>query len=312
MEVRSELPSNLVESIMRLKKEKKAVILAHNYQRPEVQEIADYVGDSVELSRRAMEEDAEIIVFSAVRFMAETAAILNPDKKVLVPSLGARCPMAHMLSAELLRAYKRAHPGVPVVLYVNTLAEAKAECDICCTSANAVQVVEALPSDTVLFGPDRNLAAYVQRRTGKQIIPVPDHGFCPVHMPFDKETVLALKEEHPRALVLAHPECRPEVQEIADFVGSSSQMCRFVRTSRAREFIVATEVGILYRMGKEGVRKTLIPAYEGAICPNMKVNTLEAIYRCLRDERYVVSVSRRVAVRAKEALMNMFEVTGLS
>ena len=301
----------LVEKIKALKREKKAVILAHNYQRAEVQDVADYIGDSVGLSRRAMEvEDAEVILFSAVDFMAETAAVLNPDKRVLIPSRGARCPMAAMLPVETLLEYKRRYPGVPVVLYVNTLAEAKAECDVCCTSANAVEVVEALDSDTVLLGPDRNLARYVAEKTGKTVIPVPGGGFCPVHILFLAEDVSRVKRENPGAVLMAHPECDPSVWRAADFVGSTSQMYRFVKSSGSSSFIVATEVGFLYRLRRDNPGKRFIPAYEDAVCVNMKLNTLEKIYLALRDEKYVVKLPEKVAVRAREAIDRMFELTG--
>jgi len=296
----------LVEDILKLKKEKKAIILAHNYQRPEIQDIADYVGDSIELCMRAMEEeDAKLIVFSAVDFMAESAAILNPDKKVLLPSLGARCPMAQMLPAEEVRLWKRLHPNVPVVLYVNTLAEAKAECDICCTSANAVKVVNALEADTLLFGPDHNLAWHVERKTGKKLIPIPRKGFCPTHLLFLKEDILLAKEEHPDAVVAAHPECTSDVQSIADFIGSTSQICRYAKESAEKKYIIGTEIGIIHRLEKENPGKEFLPAYEGAVCPNMKLNTLERIYLSLKEERCPVTVPKSVASKARKALEKM-------
>src|SRR3989304_8524949 len=218
---------NLTDKITKLKKQKKAVILAHNYQRPEIQDIADYVGDSIELSRKAMlEKEAEIIVFCAVDFMAESAAILNPNKKVLLPTLGARCPMAQMLTVDEIKRAKAQHSNAPVVLYVNTLAETKAECDICCTSANAVEVINSLSADTGLFGPDRNLAEYVAEKTGKTLIPLPEWGFCPTHLLFQHEDVTVLKQQHPDAVVMVHPECSAEMRKVADFVGSTSKMCR--------------------------------------------------------------------------------------
>jgi len=297
----------LVDKILKLKKEKKAVILAHNYQRAEIQDIADYVGDSIELSRKAMEEkEAEIILFSAVDFMAESAAILNPEKKVLLPSKGARCPMAQMLSVEQVRMWKKRYPNVPVVLYVNTLAEAKAECDVCCTSANAVEIVKALDAETVLFGPDHNLAWHVQRKTGKQIIPIPERGFCPTHMLFQKEDIEILKSQYPNAVVAVHPECMPEVQQIADFIGSTSQMCCFAKSSDAKEIVIATEVGLLHRLRKENPDKTFIPAYADAVCPNMKLNTLERLYLTLKNEQHIISVPKAVAEKARKALENMF------
>lgn len=297
----------LTDEIIKLKKEKRAVILAHNYQRPEIQDIADYVGDSIGLSKKAMEEkEAEIIVFSAVDFMAESAAILNPDKKVLLPTLGARCPMAQMLTVDEIKRWKVHYPLVPVVLYVNTLASAKAYCDICCTSANAVEVVESLNAETVLFGPDRNLAEYVQRKTGKTIIPIPERGFCPTHLLFQPEDVQMLKMKHPDAVVMVHPECTLEMQNVADFIGSTSQMCRYARESNAKTFIVATEEGLLHRLRKENPGKQFILAYEDAVCPNMKLNTLERLYTALKEEKHVITVPEPVAKRARKALERMF------
>ena len=300
----------LTDKIIRLKKEKNAIILAHNYQRPEIQDIADYVGDSIELSKKAMEEkEAEIIVFSAVDFMAESAAILNPDKKVLLPTLGARCPMAQMLTVDEIKKWKALYPLVPVVLYVNTLASAKAYCDICCTSANAVKVIESLNAETVLFGPDRNLAEYVQRKTGKTIIPIPEWGFCPTHLLFQPEDVQILKMQYPNAVAMVHPECAVEMQNIADFVGSTSQMGRYARESNAKTFIVATEEGLLHRLRKENLAKQFILAYEDAVCPNMKLNTLERLYVALKEEKYAVAVPEPIAQKARKALEKMFEIT---
>ncbi len=300
----------LTDEILKLKREKKAIILAHNYQRPEIQDIADYVGDSIGLSKRAREEkDAEIIVFSAVDFMAESAAILNPGKKVLLPSQGARCPMAQMLRADEVRRWKKRYPRVPVLLYVNTLAEVKAECDVCCTSANAIKVVNALDSDTLLFGPDHNLALYVQKKTSKKIIPMPEKGFCPTHVLFHKGDILLLKEEHPDAVVIVHPECMPDVHEVADFIGSTSQMCNYAKELPAKKFIIGTEGGLLHRLKKENPDKEFILAYDGAICPNMKLNTLERIYLALKEEKHQVNVPKPIAKKARKALERMFTIT---
>jgi len=300
----------LTDKILQLKKDKKAVILAHNYQRPEIQDIADYVGDSIELSRKAMEEkEAEIIVFSAVDFMAESAAILNPEKKVLLPSLGARCPMAQMLTVDEIKRWKVHYPLLPVVLYVNTLASAKAYCDVCCTSANAIEVIESLNSETVLFGPDRNLAEYVQEKTGKTIIPIPEWGFCPTHLLFQPEDVQVLKTQYPNTVVMVHPECTFEMRNIADFIGSTSQMCRHARETNAKTFIVATEEGLLHRLRKDNPRKRFILAYEEAVCPNMKLNTLEKLYAALKEEKHVVTVPESIAKKASKALEKMFEIT---
>jgi quinolinate synthase len=302
--------SELRDGILDLKTRKNALILAHNYQRPEIQDIADYVGDSIELSRRAMtEEAAEMIIVAAVDFMAENAYLLNPDKTILLPTLGAQCPMARMLPGETVDIWRMRYPGVPIVLYVNTLAEAKAKCDVCCTSANAVEIVAALNSDTVIFGPDANLADYVRRQTGKHIIPIPENGFCPTHILFLVEDILLLREDHPDALVLAHPECSLEVQQIADFVGSTSQICNYAKTSDATTFVIATEEGILHRLRKENPGKDFILGYNRGFCPNMKLNTLKQVLASLRDERYVVKVPEPTASTARRALEKMFELT---
>jgi quinolinate synthase len=299
---------NLADKIVRLKKEKKAIILAHNYQRPEIQDIADYVGDSIELSRKAMEEkEAEIIVFSAVDFMAESAAILNPKKKVLLPSLGARCPMAQMLTVEEIKRMKTLYPKAPVVLYVNTLASAKAQCDVCCTSANAVSVIESLDADTILFGPDRNLAEYVAEKTGKKLIPIPEWGFCPTHLLFQPEDINVLKLQHPDAVTIVHPECSTETRRVADFVGSTSKMCNYVKESKAKTFIVGTEEGLLHRLRKENPQKRFFLPYDGAICPNMKLTTLDRVYTSLKEEKYIVKVPEPIAKKARVSLERMFK-----
>jgi len=300
---------DLAQKILKLKKEKKAVILAHNYQRPEVQDIADYIGDSIELSRKAVEEkDAKMIVFSAVDFMAESASILNPDKKVLLPCLGARCPMAQMLTVDEIKRAKVQYPNAPVVLYVNTLASCKAHCDICCTSANAVEVIKSLDSETILFGPDKNLAEYVSEKTGKKVVPIPENGFCPTHLLFQPEDVTVLKMQHPDATVMVHPECSNEMRKEADFIGSTSKMCRYAKDSSSNSFIVGTEEGILHRLRNESPEKNFYLAYEGAICPNMKLTTLDRLYSALKEEKYVVRVPEAVAKKARASLERMFEV----
>ena len=300
---------NLTDKIEKLKKEKKAVILAHNYQRPEIQDIADYVGDSIELSRKAMlEKNAEIIVFAAVDFMAESAAVLNPSKKVLLPSLGARCPMAQMLTVDEIKRLKVHHPDAPVVLYVNTLASSKAYCDICCTSANAVEVVNSLNADTIIFGPDRNLSEYVAEKTGKTLIPIPEWGFCPTHLLFQPEDVTVLKQKHPSAVVMVHPECSAEMRRTANFVGSTSKMCRYAKETSAKIIIVGTEEGLLHRLRKENPEKQFIIAYKDAVCPNMKLTTLDRVYASLKDEKHIVKVPEAIAKKARVALERMFQV----
>ncbi|MCJ7614487.1 quinolinate synthase NadA [Candidatus Bathyarchaeota archaeon] len=301
--------TDISAKIQKLKKEKNAIILAHNYQRPEVQEIADYIGDSIELGRKAMQEqDAKIIVFSAVDFMAQSAAILNPTKKVLLPTLGARCPMAQMLTVDEIKRAKKLHPNAPVVVYVNSLAEAKAQSDICCTSANAVEVINSLDADTILFGPDRNLAEYAAEKTGKKVIPIPEWGFCPTHLLFQPEDITILKQQHPEAVVIVHPECSSETRKKADFIGSTSKMCKYAKESKAKTFIVGTEDGILHRLCKENPDKKFIIAYEDAVCPNMKLTTLNRLYASLKEEKYVVKVPKTVAKKACVALERMFQV----
>jgi quinolinate synthase len=300
---------NLVEKISKLKKEKKAIILAHNYQRAEIQDIADYVGDSIELSRKAMlEEEAEIIVCAAVDFMAESAAILNPEKKVLLPTRGARCPMAQMLTVNEIKRAKSHYPDAPVVLYVNTLATSKAYCDISCTSANAVEVINSINADTILFGPDCNLSEYVAEKTGKTLIPIPEWGFCPTHLLFQPEDITVLRRRYPEAAVMVHPECSSEMRRVSDFVGSTSRMCHYAKECSAKTIIVATEEGILHRLRKENPEKRFVIAYEGAVCPNMKLTTLDRVYTSLKEEKHVVKVPEKIAKNARTTLEKMFLV----
>ena len=298
--------------IRELAERKKAVILAHNYQRTEVQEIADYVGESLYLARKALEVDAELIVFCGVDFMAETAALLNPDKRVILPEPASTCPMAAQLPAELVRRARREHPNVPVVLYVNTIAEAKAEADVICTSGNAVEVIRALGADRVLFGPDRNLCWHVKRQLPDvEIIPVPERGYCYVHKLFEPERVLELRKRYPDARLLVHPECEPELQLAADLVGSTGQMYRYAREAPDSTFIVATEVGLVERINRElGPEKKAVPAKSDAICAEMKLITLEKVLRALEREKPVVRLPSRVAERAREAVECMFELMG--
>jgi len=298
---------NLIKRIQDLKKKKRAIILAHNYQRPEVQDIADFVGDSLELSLCAAQTDAKIIVFCGVKFMAETAAILNPDKKVLIPDRNALCPMAAMLPAELVRFYRKKYPDAKIVLYINSLAESKAYCDAVCTSANSVEIIDRVDSETVLFGPDSNLASYAKNFTEKQVIPIPSFGFCPVHKLFNKEEILKIKKIHPDAEVMAHPECSPEVCKAADFVGSTSKMYRESLTSDAKKFIVATEIGLLHRLKKARKDAVFIPAYEEAVCVNMKLHTLEKVYLSLMREKYRVKIPSKVMNEAKKAVEFMLK-----
>jgi quinolinate synthase len=304
--------ADLIEKIQKLKREKKAVILAHNYQRPEIQDIADFVGDSLELSLCAAQTDAKFIIFCGVKFMAETAAILNPNKRVLIPDENALCPMAAMLPAELVKVYRKKYPEAKIVLYINSLAEAKAYCDAVCTSANSVEIINRMDSETVLFGPDSNLAKYTESLTDKQIIPIPSFGFCPVHVLFNKEGILKLKERYPDAEIMAHPECTPEVCEAADFVGSTSKMYKESLASDAEMFIVATETGLLHRMRKARKDAVFIPAYEDAVCVNMKLHTLEKVYLSLVQERYPVVLPSWVMEKARESVEFMLKTREVS
>ena len=296
----------MIEEIQALKKERRATILAHNYQLPEVQDVADLVGDSLELSRAAARLDSEVIIFCGVDFMAETAAILSPQKRVVIPEKGAWCPMAHMITADQLDDLKALNPEAAVVCYVNSTAEIKAKSDICCTSANGVQVVNSLSQKEVIFVPDRNLAAYVARHTDKKIIPW--NGYCYVHDHFTADEVRAARALHPGAEVLVHPECRPEVIDQADFVYSTAGMGKHARASKAREFIIGTEVGMIYRLKKENPEKEFYPLSENAVCQNMKKTTLEKVLRALQTLEPRVTVPEDIAARARLAIERMLKV----
>ena len=298
---------DLVEEIRRLKREKQAIILAHNYQRPEVQDIADFVGDSLELSLCAAQTGLKMIVFCGVTFMAETAAILNPDKEVLIPDKNALCPMAAMLPAELVRFYRKKYSDARIVLYINSLAEAKAYCDAVCTSANSAEIINRVGSETVLFGPDSNLAQYARNFTDKHVVSIPACGFCPVHKLFNKEAIVRLKKVHPDAEILAHPECNPDVWEVADFVGSTSKMYKQALVSDSKKFIVATETGLLHRMRKERKDAVFMPAHDEAICVNMKLHTLEKIYLSMKRGRYRVKVPPKIASSARDSVEFMLK-----
>jgi quinolinate synthase len=320
----------LQKEILKLKREKNAILLSHNYQRDEVQDIADYVGDSLELSRTAATIDCEVIVFCGVHFMAESASILSPDKTVLLPELEAGCPMADMIQVNSprpvrtsfpgfsnppafvyppefsLRDIKRQYPGVPVVAYVNTTAEVKAESDICCTSANVVKVIESLPGDHVICIPDKNLSMWAARNTKKKVIAW--DGYCNIHERVTPEDVRTARAEHPAALVIAHPECRIEVLEMADHVTSTSGMLRFAHSSEAKEFIIGTETGLMHRLRKENPGKIFYPLRKDMICPNMKKTTLQSILRAFRENTHVIKVREDIRVPAKRALDRMLEI----
>ncbi len=296
----------LVKEIQELKRERQAVILAHNYQQDAVQDIADLVGDSLELSRYAAKAKAKVIVLAGVRFMAESASILAPDKTVLLPDIFAGCPLAESLDAEELRQEKENYPDAAVVCYVNSSAEVKAESDICCTSSNAVKVMQSLPHRRILFVPDRNLASYVARFTDKEIIPWP--GFCVTHYRVTLEKLEEARATYPQAKILVHPECRPEVTEAADFVGSTSAILKYARESHAQEFFIGTEMGIIHRLEQENPGKKFYLLSPRLICPNMKLTTLSKIAQCLKEMRPIIRVPEDIRDRAYRALERMLEV----
>ncbi|HET6420548.1 MAG TPA: quinolinate synthase NadA [Geobacteraceae bacterium] len=298
--------SEIKNEIRSLLQKRNAVLLAHNYMRDEVQEIADITGDSLGLSMEAAKTSADVIVFCGVHFMAESASILSPEKTVLLPRLDAGCPMADMVTVEGLLEMKARHPGVPVVTYVNSTAAVKAHTDICCTSANAVKVVNSLPEDELIFVPDRNLGRYAAKFSTKTF-----HfwdGFCPTHERLRVEEVVKLKTEHPDALFICHPECAPEVTALADHACSTSGMYAFVKKSPARKIIIGTEAGILYRLKKENPDKEFILASPSLICPNMKLISLEDILESLKTMSPVVKVPEEVRIPAKRALDRMLAV----
>lgn len=297
---------------MELKEEKNALLLAHNYQTIEIQEIADFVGDSLELCRRAQGvKDRELIVFAGVDFMAETASILNPQKKVVIPSAKAICPMAAMLPLKVLKNTMKEYPGAPLVLYVNTLAEVKAEAYVTCTSANAAEIVAQLEGDTILFGPDVNLAWYVSQKVPeKTLVPVPDYGHCRVHRFLgDGSEAMELKKQYPDAELLVHPECEPAFQKKADFVLSTGGIYRRCKESSAKVFIIGTEVGMVERLRREIPGKTFLPAKKYSECASMKRITLENTYEALQNEAPVVRVPEEIAARARIPIQRMLEMS---
>lgn len=296
----------LKKKIKQVLKKKNGILLAHNYQRDEIQEIADLTGDSLGLSIEAAKSDCEIIVFCGVHFMAESASILCPEKTVILPRLDAGCPMADMISDDILADKKRENPEATVVTYVNSSAEVKAESDICCTSANAVRVVNSVAGDTVLMTPDKNLAIYVSKFTDKKVLWW--EGYCPTHDRLKVKDVMQIKAKYPDALFVAHPECRPEVLELADHICSTSGMYKYAKKTDNKDFIIGTEKGILYRLRKENPKKRFILAAESLICPNMKLTTLESVLESLEEEKNVVKVPEAIRLPAKAALDRMLAV----
>ena len=301
------MDERLLGKIRKLKDERKAVILAHNYQPDEIQDLADFTGDSLGLSIKAAETDADVIVFCGVQFMAETAAILSPEKTVLLPDKTAGCPMADMITAEQLRRLKQEYPNALVVCYVNSSAEVKAESDYCCTSANAVEVVNSLPKDRrIIFVPDQHLGRFAAERTGRDLVLWP--GYCHVHVVITEDDIRTARARYPDAIVMAHPECTEPVKELSDEMLSTSQMLKFAARSTAKRFIIATEIGIIHTLKKENPNAQFIAASERAICPNMKKITMEKIVWSLEDMQYKISVPKAIREKAKKALDKMVEI----
>lgn len=298
---------DVTKEISKLKDEKQAILLVHNYQRSEIQEIADILGDSLALAREAAQTDAEMIVFCGVSFMAETAKILSPEKTVLLPQGEATCPMANMVTAEELLKLKEQHPDAATLCYINTNAEVKAVCDICCTSANALKVIESLDADKIIFVPDRNLAAYCQRFTKKQIIPW--EGFCYVHERYTKDEVMSAKAALPDACLIVHPECRPEVIDLADEVLSTDGMMKFAKKSEEKVFLIGTEEGLIERLQRENPAKEFYSAGNPKVCSNMKLTTLKDIYNALVETKKAIELSEELMTSARQAVERMLAVS---
>jgi quinolinate synthase len=301
------LDEKLLEKIERLKAERKAVILAHNYQPPEIQDLADFCGDSLGLSIKAAQTDAQVIVFCGVKFMAETAAILSPGKTVLLPDKFAGCPLADMITAEQLSGLKQKYPDAVVVCYVNSSAEIKAQSDYCCTSSNAVEVVNSVPQDIqIIFVPDQHLGRFVIEKTGRDLVLWP--GYCITHVMITEEDIKNAKTKYPDAIVMAHPECTEPVKKLADQLLSTGQMLEFARKSPAKRFIVATETGMTYPLKKQNPEAEFIAASDRAVCPNMKKITLGKVAWSLEDMQYKITVPQEVRIKAKKALDKMVEI----
>lgn len=304
---------DLFQEIERLKKEKNAVLLAHYYQEPDIQDVADYIGDSLGLAQQAAKTNADIIVFAGVHFMAETAKILNPTKKVLLPDLKAGCSLADSAPAELFRQFKSKYPDHIVISYINCTAEIKALSDIICTSGNAKQIIESVPKDQpIIFAPDKNLGAYLNKVTGRNMVLW--NGACMVHEIFSLEKIVKLKMRHPKAKLIAHPECEEAVLRVADFIGSTTQLLKFAVQDDAREYIVATETGILHQMQQDAPNKTFIPAPPNNSCacndcPHMKLNTLEKLYLCMAYETPEITMDEELRLAALKPMERMLEIS---
>ena len=302
--------NELKEQINKLKKEKNAVILAHCYQNVEIDEVADYVGDSLYLSQMASKTDADIILFAGVYFMAQTAKILCPNKKVLLPRLESGCRMADMISINQLREFKSKHPNIPTVCYINSTAEVKSECDICCTSSNAVKIVKSLNADKILFLPDTYLGKWVESQLGNlDVITYP--GFCPTHLQIRPEDIEKARAEYPNALVLVHPECHQSVTKLADYVGSTTGIMKYAIESDKKQFIIATEKGVVDRLKRDYPDKEFILIKDNIICPNMKWHTLTDIYNALEKEEHEITVDKEIASKALGCIDRMLNVSAV-
>ncbi|HHQ45252.1 MAG TPA: quinolinate synthase NadA [Candidatus Altiarchaeales archaeon] len=300
---------SLEDEILRLKRDRNAVILAHNYQRPEVQDIADFVGDSYGLSVEATKTGADVIVFCGVDFMAQTAKILNPEKTVLIPSRHALCPMAMLLTKNELEQVQKNNPGCETVLYVNTHADVKALATCICTSANAPKIVSQMKTDMVIFGPDANLGYFVSKTCDKKLVYAPEAGFCPTHHQIEMVDVERARKKYPNAVLTVHPECQPQVQDAADFLGSTTQIIKYCVESDEKEFIVGTEMGIIHRLEREAPGKKFYPISEMAVCPTMKNITLEKVRNALLKNRFEVEIPKDVMDRARVGIQRMMDLS---
>ena len=299
---------NIIEKIKKLKEEKKAIILAHSYQNIEIDEVADFVGDSLYLSQKAKETDAEIIVFAGVYFMAQTAKIISPEKKVLLPNLNAGCLMADMIDHDQIIEFKNAYPNIPVVCYINSTAEVKAECDICCTSSNALKIVESLNSKQVLFVPDANLGKWVERKLNNVEVIAYD-GNCPVHNNITVEDIKSARSKYPSAKILIHPECKPEVSKLGDYVGSTSGIINYVKNCSEKQFVIVTEKGVVDRLKRDYPQKEFILIRENMLCESMKLTTLEEILHSLETEKNEITLDENIRQLSSSCIERMLEVS---
>lgn len=297
----------IIKEIQNLKKKRNAVIVAHNYQVDEVQEVADIIGDSLALSKYCANADKDVIVFCGVHFMAESAKILSPDKTVLLPEIDAGCPMADMVTKEALIEEKKKHPNATVVCYINSSAEVKSECDVCCTSSNAIDIVRAIESKDILFVPDQNLGSYVAKMVPEKNV-ILWNGYCVTHHRVKRDEIAKVKELHPNAEILVHPECQPDIVDAADFAGSTKQIIDYAAKSSNKEFIIGTEMGVLFKLKKDSPEKSFYLLSQGLICPNMKKTSLSSVYNALNEMKYEINLDETIRLKAKRSLDNMLKL----